>query len=168
MAEGVFAFLTGHLTQTPRAEPHALIAHIDSAGTGAYHVGDPPDPRTMSVLEDHKITTYEHSARKFREIDFEEFDYILAMDDDNLDYLKRMRARITKKNRSDGMRSGKEGNDGLGKVMLFGDFGGSKGEEVVDPYYGARNGFEIAYEQMVRFSKGFIQYLETDAGLSND
>jgi len=45
----------------------------------------------------------------------------------------------------------------VGKVVLFGDFGGRKGEEVVDPYYGARNGFEVAYEQMVRFSKGFIE-----------
>jgi len=44
------------------------------------------------------------------------------------------------------------------KVMLFGEYaGGNKVEEVGDPYYGARDGFEIAYEQCMRFSKNFLQ-----------
>ena len=42
------------------------------------------------------------------------------------------------------------------KVMLFGDFGGKKGEQVDDPYDMEMNGFAVAYEQMVRFTKGFI------------
>lgn len=49
--------------------------------------------------------------------------------------------------------------------MLFGDFGGVRGEEVVDPYYGACNdGFEVAYEQMVRFSKGFVEQVLDEKG----
>jgi low molecular weight phosphotyrosine protein phosphatase len=56
------------------------------------------------------------------------------------------------------------GEEGVGKVMLFGEFGGKmrkgKGEEITDPYYGGRDGFEIAYEQAVRFSKAFLEKLE--------
>ncbi|MCJ1362899.1 hypothetical protein MMC16_002005 [Acarospora aff. strigata] len=141
MAEGVFRSLT---TSSPN------ISHIDSAGTIAYHAGNPPDPRTMSTLEANGITNYEHQARQVRGTDFRDFDYILAMDGDNLRDLRSARQRYLAKSNT------REGDEGLGKVMLFGDFGGRKGEEVVDPYYGARDGFEIAYEQMVRFSKGLL------------
>ncbi|KAI9881520.1 MAG: hypothetical protein M1830_000083 [Pleopsidium flavum] len=141
MAEGVFRSLT-------RSTPQ--ISHIDSAGTGAYHTDDPPDPRTMAILEANGIADYDHGARKITSANFREFDYILAMDRDNLRDLLRARQRIT-------ARDGGKGEEGLGKVMLYGDFGGRKGEEVIDPYYGARDGFEIAFEQTVRFSKGFLK-----------
>lgn len=137
MAEAVFRSLT---TSHPR------VARIDSAGTGAYHAGDSPDPRTMSTLEDHGIVDYRHGARIVQASDFADFDYILAMDRDNLRDLQRSRDRWIARN----------GGGKPGQLMLFGDFGGRKGEEVIDPYYGARNGFEVAHEQMVRFSKGFM------------
>ena len=139
MAEAVFRSLT---------KTHNGFSRIDSAGTGAYHEGDSPDPRTISTLEENGIVDYDHAARKVQLSDFAHFDYILAMDKDNLLDLQRMKNRIIRKDPSS--------ENELGKVMLFGDFGGTKREEVIDPYYGARNGFEIAYEQMVRFSKGLI------------
>lgn len=152
MAEGVFT----HLVSLENKKH--LVSHIDSAGTGAYHVGDSPDPRTMSTLEDHGILTYSHAARKFQASDLQKFDYIFAMDRDNLDYLKNLRNRTAKQT----------SESQLGKVMLFGEFGGKKKpEEVMDPYYGARDGFEIAYEQMVRFTAGFFKYLENDAEEKN-
>lgn len=136
MAEAVFRSITSGNSQ---------ISYVDSAGTGAYHTGDPPDPRTLSTLEDNGIVDYDHAARKIQSADFTKFDYILAMDTDNLRDLHRMRQRVEKT----------DGDSQLGKLMLFGDFGGRKGETVVDPYYGANDGFDIAYEQMVRFSEGF-------------
>ncbi|KAL8892114.1 MAG: hypothetical protein Q9192_005657 [Flavoplaca navasiana] len=139
MAEGVFRSMTKSDTR---------VATIDSAGTGAYHEGSPPDPRTMSVLEENGENNYDHQARKIRTTDFKDFDYILAMDADNLHDLSRVQKRIVK---NSGI------HDAPAKVMMFGDFGGRKGEEVIDPYYGARDGFTIAYEQMTRFSKGFIE-----------
>ncbi|OCL11208.1 phosphotyrosine protein phosphatases I [Glonium stellatum] len=151
MAEGVFQ----HFTKPGNGPHHRLIARIDSCGTGAYHVGDSPDSRTMSTLENNGITTYKHKARKFQISDFTTFDYILAMDDDNLDHLVRLRKRTLKQNNMQDQE--------LGRVMLFGDFGGKEGEEVVDPYYGSRDGFEIAYEQMVRFTNGFLKTLEDQA-----
>ncbi|MCJ1466494.1 hypothetical protein MMC07_005113 [Pseudocyphellaria aurata] len=139
MAEAVFRSLT---------TSHPCVARIDSAGTGAYHAGDSPDPRTMSTLEDHGIADYRHGARIVQLSDFSDFDYIFAMDRDNLRDLQRSRDRWAAKNGG--------GNAATRQLMLFGDFGGRKGEEVVDPYYGRQDGFEVAYEQMVRFSKGFI------------
>ena len=138
MAEAVFRSITA-------ANPQ--VSRVDSAGTGAYHTGDAPDPRTMTTLEDNGIVEYSHGARKIESADLAAFDYVLAMDRENLRNLQWLRQRLVK--------SGK--NAGKGNIMLFGDFGGVKGEEVVDPYYGAQNGFEIAYEQMVRFSNGFVE-----------
>ncbi|PSN71976.1 low molecular weight phosphotyrosine protein phosphatase-like protein [Corynespora cassiicola Philippines] len=152
MAEGVFT----HITRPQKGTPHPLIANIDSCGTGAYHVGDGPDSRTMATLEDKGITSYRHRARKFKTSDFQNFDYILAMDDDNYEDLLQLRRREVK-------RAG--GEDAVGKVFLFGDFGGKKrrsgkGEEIQDPYYGGTEGFTIAYEQAVKFSKAFLEQLE--------
>jgi len=138
MAEGIFRSLT-------KSDPR--ISHVDSAGTGAYHTGDSPDSRTITTLEDNGIVDYDHAARKVHHSDFVNFDYIMAMDRDNLRDLQRLRQRLPTKG----------GERQLGKVMLFGDFGGRKGEEVMDPYYGGRDGFEVAYEQLVRCSKGFLR-----------
>lgn len=153
MAEGVFQSL---VASSPSATK-ALISTIDSCGTGAYHVGDSPDSRTMATLRQNGITTYRHAARKLSSsTDFDRFDYILAMDDANLEDLQDLRQRAVKK---------AGGDEGLGKVMLFGEFGGKKrrngrGEEVQDPYYGANDGFTTAYEQAVKFSKVFLERLE--------
>ncbi|KAL8658904.1 MAG: hypothetical protein Q9202_007373 [Teloschistes flavicans] len=139
MAEGVFRSLT---------KSDKRVGKVDSAGTGAYHEGGPPDSRTVSVLKENGNVDYHHSARKIRTSDFNDFDYILAMDDENLDDLLRLQRHIAKNGGTSGAPA---------KVMLFGDFGGSKGEQVIDPYYGARDGFTTAYEQMMRFSKGLIE-----------
>jgi low molecular weight phosphotyrosine protein phosphatase len=58
MAEGIFRSI---ISKPPY---QALIKEVDSCGTGAYHIGDSPDSRTMSTLEDHGITDYVHAARK--------------------------------------------------------------------------------------------------------
>jgi low molecular weight phosphotyrosine protein phosphatase len=147
MAEGVFRHITNH--NLPNANP--IISSIDSCGTGAYHQGDNPDPRTMSVLKAHKIK-YTHKARKFRSSDIKEFDYVFAMDTANEDYLLDARKRMVKK--------GEVTEEDAAKVMLFGVWGGKGKEEVDDPYYGGARGFDVAYEQVERFSKGFVKMLE--------
>ena len=138
MAEGIFRSLT---KSNPR------IGKIDSAGTSSYNNGSGPDSRTMAILEKNNIVDYEHEARKVRTSDFTEFDYILAMDGDNLHGLQTIQRRLARSAGTDAIRA---------KVMLFGDFGGEMGEEVGDPYYGAIDGFEIAFQQLTNFSKGFI------------
>lgn len=159
MAEAVFAHLAS-------AHPHraALLAAVDSAGTGAYHAASPPDSRTLSVLAQHGVRGYAHAARKVGASDFARFEYVLAMDEENRRFLQRARDRIVAKAEA----KGGEGAAGeLGRVMLFGEFGGLGKEEVVDPYYGARDGFEVAYEQVVRFSEGLLRHLEVERGLGD-
>ncbi|KAL2418233.1 Low molecular weight phosphotyrosine protein phosphatase [Exophiala dermatitidis] len=142
MAEGVFRSLT-------KAHPH--IGEIDSAGTGAYHILDPPDYRTMTTLRRHGITDYEHGARQVDTQDFHDFDYIFAMDAYNLRDLQRLKRRVESKGRKP-----------RAKVMLFGEFSGQEmTEEVIDPYYGGNNGFDIVYEQVTRFSKNFLDHIAT-------
>ncbi|KAK1770801.1 putative low molecular weight phosphotyrosine protein phosphatase [Phialemonium atrogriseum] len=136
MAEGVFQSMTS------KAPYNGLVSRVDSCGTAAYHTGEEPDDRTMSTLERHGITDYVHAARKLRSSDFDEFDYVFAMDRSNL---------------SDLQREARKKPNGKAKVMLFGEYSGSgKAEVVNDPYYGGRDGFEKAYEQATRFSKNFL------------
>ncbi|KAL5117059.1 Low molecular weight phosphotyrosine protein phosphatase [Pleosporales sp. CAS-2024a] len=151
MSEAVFTSL---------AASHPLVSTIDSCGTGAYHVGCAPDRRTLATLKKHGITDYKHRARQLdARRDFQTFDYVLAMDAENLDDLLAERTREVKR---------KGGEEGVGRVLLFGEFaagghgveGKGRGEEVRDPYYGGNEGFDIAYEQAVRFSKGFLERLD--------
>ncbi|KAL8828999.1 MAG: hypothetical protein Q9191_002264 [Dirinaria sp. TL-2023a] len=138
MAEGIFRSLT---------KSHPRIGRVDSAGTSGYNIGSGPDMRTVATLEGNGIGDYDHEARRLRPSDLTNFDYIFAMDGENLHNIHQMQRRMARKRPT----------LAFGKIMLFGDFGGNAGEEVVDPYYGALDGFEIAYEQLTRFSKGFIE-----------
>jgi len=173
MAEGVFK----HIASSPPTS--SLISKIDSAGTGSYHIGDSPDRRTISTLRKHGITDYKHAARVVTREDFRNFDYILAMDEYNLRDLLHLRNNVANKTsigsrRYETRKADQEGaadsDSGakLAEVRLFGNFrpdgtveaevGG--GEVIEDPYYGGVNGFEEAYEQAARFSKGFLEYLK--------
>jgi low molecular weight phosphotyrosine protein phosphatase len=140
MAEGVFRSL---------AKDNPRIGEIDSAGTGAYHTLDPPDSRTMDTLRKHGITDYDHGARQVHITDFDAFDYIFAMDRNNFRDLRRSQERAQTK-----------GKETKAKIMMFGDFSGKdKGEVIVDPYYGADNGFEQVYQQVTRFSRNFLEQI---------
>ncbi|USW53925.1 Putative phosphotyrosine protein phosphatase I [Septoria linicola] len=153
MAEGVFR----NLTKFGTAEQHPHISEIDSCGTGAYHAGDSPDPRTMQVLKQNGLNDYKHAARKVKvPDDFERFDYLLAMDRQNYDDLRDLVKRATKK--------GTLGDDALDRVHLYGEFGGkSKKEEIDDPWYGGNEGFTVAYEQVVRCGNGLLKHIEEQA-----
>ncbi|KAL4906641.1 hypothetical protein BDW74DRAFT_176956 [Aspergillus multicolor] len=178
MAEGVFRNI---------AASHPLIKTIDSAGTGAYHAGEPSDSRTMATLRRHNIRNYHHLARKVTLEDFLDFDYVFAMDEYNLEDLLELRASILSTSTKSAARVAKgkgtraagaagaaaitarvEGGAKVAEVRLFGDYGVSGtlhervggGEVVQDPYYGGTNGFEEVYQQVVRFSRNFIEYLE--------
>ncbi|KKZ62146.1 hypothetical protein EMCG_03390 [[Emmonsia] crescens] len=161
MAEAIFRH---QVTSSP-----LKFSTIDSAGTAAYHTNSPPDSRTMSTLRAHHITTYTHAARQIRQKDFVSFDYILAMDGENLENLMEERGRVVRAG-----NQGEERGEGMkyAQVRLIGDFlpdgsavekvGG--GEVVGDPYYGGKEGFEEVYRQLVRLSEGFLKFLEKGGG----
>lgn len=142
MAEGVFQSIT--------AKPpyEGLVRRIDSCGTGAYHVGEGPDDRTMDTLEKHGITDYRHAARKVQVKDFDAFDYIFAMDRNNLRDLERLKSSKP---------------EAKAKVMLFGEYSGTgKAEVVQDPWYGPLDGFETTYKQCLRFTQNFLKEVFPD------
>lgn len=146
MAEGVFR---------AAAKGNPCIGEIDSCGTGAYHTLDPPDYRTMATLKKNGITDYDHGARQITKDDFNDFDYILAMDRSNLQSLQRMQRQVEK-----------NGSKTRAQVMLFGEYNGkTRAEEIEDPYYGANNGFDTVYTQVKSFSANFLRQLETQEKL---
>lgn len=103
---------------------------VDSAGTGSYHIGEPPDPRSIEVAMMHQIDISDQRARQFQVSDFDEFDRIYAMDRANLRDLKNL-ARNPEDER---------------KLRLFMDSDPeSPFDEVPDPYYDEIDGFKTVY-----------------------
>ncbi|KIH91111.1 low molecular weight phosphotyrosine protein phosphatase [Sporothrix brasiliensis 5110] len=140
MAEGVFQAMA-------KKEPYnACVSKVDSCGTISYHTGDDPDDRTMATLAAHGITDYAHRARMLQAADLDRFDYIFAMDKQNLSDIQRLQQKHPNKTRA--------------QVMLFGAYATPDGdgrEVISDPYYGGHDGFSKAYEQATRFSKNFLK-----------
>lgn len=115
---------------------------IDSAGTHAYHVGNPPDRRAAAAAERRGISLFDLRARRVSDEDFERFDYIIAMDEDNLDHLKE--------------QSPPEFH---AKVRLFLEYSAGTEREVPDPYYGGNSGFERVLDLVEEASRGLLETL---------
>ncbi len=113
---------------------------VDSAGTHAYHVGEPPDPRSQQTALRHGIDLSRQRARRVGLPDFETFDYILAMDRDNYRIL--MDSAPAEQQH---------------KIRLFLEFAPQRSEEEVpDPYYGGPDGFDRVYEMVEAASNGLM------------
>ncbi len=133
-AHGVFRHLVEAEGLTPKI-------YIDSAGTHAYHVGEPPDRRAQATALSRGIDMSDLRARRAIEKDFEYFDYVLAMDDDNFSVLQNLAPP-----------------DRLDRLMLFMDFASDMTErEVPDPYYGGIKGFELVFDMIEAASRGLLQ-----------
>ena len=135
LAEGVFR----NLVQEPGLEGDF---EIDSAGTGAWHVGEPPDRRSASVAAAHGIEL-DGTARQLEAEDLRDFDYVIAMDRDNLRAIERTRDRAS----------------GDAAVHLLREFDPRGGEEVPDPYYGGPGGFENVFQMVRRSCQALLDHL---------
>ncbi|MCU7811081.1 MAG: low molecular weight phosphotyrosine protein phosphatase [Candidatus Thiodiazotropha sp. (ex Notomyrtea botanica)] len=117
--------------------------HTDSAGTIAYHVGEPPDRRARETAAKRGVDLSDLRARKARAEDFEIFDYVIAMDRSNYSELQ------------DICPSGYEE-----KLYLFLDFAPHLPEdEVPDPYYGGVAGFDRVFDLVENASRGLLQHI---------
>jgi len=142
-AEGVFA----KLIKEQDLEAYFVI---DSAGTHAYHIGEPPDLRAQHAALERDVEINHLRARKVIMADFEDFDYLLAMDDDN--YAVLMEA------------SPEEYKD---KISYFLDYAPHlKTREVPDPYYGGKYGFERVLDLIEVASEGFLSNLQKAGRIS--
>ena len=131
-AEGVFA----HFVKEAGLDGKVMI---DSAGTHAYHVGEPPDRRAQAAAERRGYTLEHIRARRVSASDFERFDHVIAMDRLNLATLM------------DG--ADPEHHD---KIRLFLDFAPCPEREVPDPYYGGAAGFERVLDLVEEASRGLL------------
>ncbi len=132
-AHGVFRDLV-------RREGLAGQIEIDSAGTHAYHVGNSPDARAMAAANRRGVDLSDLRARKAEPADFEHFDYVLAMDQDNYHGL-----------------SGICPAGSHDKIQLFMDFAPEmRTREVPDPYYGGPKGFEHVLDLVEAASAGLL------------
>lgn len=114
---------------------------VDSAGTHAYHIGKQPDPRSQQTALRHGLDLNDQRGRQVADSDFVEFDYILAMDSDNLAGLL---ARCPAEH--------------VAKLQLFMAFAPDHPlREVPDPYYGGDGGFEQVYEMVDAAAAGLLQ-----------
>jgi protein-tyrosine phosphatase len=139
LAEGVFRHLTTLAGLADRFE-------IESAGTGGWHVGEQPDARSRMVAKQHGVEL-DSRARQVVPEDFERFDFIVAMDHENLRTLQRMAAAA--------------GSDA--EVALLRSYDpAADGDEVPDPYYGGASGFETVYEMVLRSCQGLLDRLRAE------
>ena len=131
----------GNICRSPLAEgimnekfkKHGVQSSADSAGTAAYHVGEPPDERSREVAAKYGIDISGQRARQFQVSDFDNFDKIYAMDSQNLTNIAAL------------ARDDKD----LGKVeMILNEVYPGEDREVPDPYYGGKNGFEKVYQML--------------------
>ena len=131
-AEGVFRHVVGEAGLLDEFK-------IDSAGTHAYHVGEPPDRRSQAAAERRGISLSDIRARRVEPADFERFDLILAMDEDN------HRLLIEQSDSSH-----------HGKIRLFLEYSENNEREVPDPYYGGASGFERVLDLVEDASRGLL------------
>jgi protein-tyrosine phosphatase len=139
-AEGVFR----HFVVEAGLEDSVLV---DSAGTHAYHTGEPSDRRASAAAERRGYSLAEIRARKVNDEDFEQFDYVIAMDRDNLALLI---------DRSDAQHRH--------KISLFLEHSAGHEDEVPDPYYGGSSGFERVLDLVEEASRGLLETLKRHRG----
>ena len=152
MAVRVLFVCMGNICRSPTAE--GVFRHVvtdagladridvDSAGTHAYHVDEPADRRAQAAAERRGYSLSAIRARRVAEDDFDRFDYILAMDRDNLAMLQSQAAA-----------------EHHGKIRLFLEFSTSHEDEVPDPYYGGAAGFERVLDLIEDAAKGLVETL---------
>jgi protein-tyrosine phosphatase len=151
----VLMVCTGNICRSPTAEGvlrHRLQeaglldqVHIDSAGTRDYHVGSPPDERSAHHAS---LRGYDLSGLRARQVqapDFERFDLILAMDHGHLELLK---ADCPPQHRAK-----------LRRLMEFAPPG--LADEVADPYYGGKQGFETVLDHIEAACEGLVGHIRT-------
>lgn len=155
---------TGNICRSPIAEETFRRAvkmrnlqreiQCDSAATHGYHIGELPDPRTRKNAIEHELTLT-HKCRKLNGEDFSVFNYIVAMDNYNMENIQAI------SNRSLGISQPEE------TCFLYRRFDhlsplihrGGTIQEVPDPYYGETTDFEEVYQIVNRCAEGFLDWL---------
>lgn len=140
LAEAVFRQVVAEAGLEDRFE-------IDSAGTAAYHIGEPPDPRSTEVAARRGVTVA-GAARQIGTVDATRFDYLIAMDRDNLAEVRQVAAAA----------------DAAPRIHLLRDFDprADGDADVPDPYYGGPRGFEDVHDLVERSCHALLDHLRQE------
>ncbi|HEX8124618.1 MAG TPA: low molecular weight protein-tyrosine-phosphatase [Allosphingosinicella sp.] len=139
----------GNICRSPLAEAAfrreserlGLEVEVDSAGTGDWHIGFPPDPRAAAVAARNGIDISHLKARLVTADDFRRFDHVVALDSNNLRDLERLRPA-----------------DGKARLSLLLDHvEGREGQAVADPYYGEESHFDTAWDDVTEGARGLAR-----------
>ena len=142
----------GNICRSPLAEAAfrkaaaeaGLAAEADSAGTGDWHVGEPPDRRAQATARRHGIDISGYRGRQVSARDFHRFTHILALDHANLDDLRALRPR-----------------DATARLSLLLDHvPGQEGEAVADPYWGDETGFDATWAEVSAAAEALVAKLQ--------
>jgi protein-tyrosine phosphatase len=141
----------GNICRSPLAEAAfreaaaraGLEAKVDSAGTGDWHVGEPPDRRAQAIAREHGVDISHLRGRQIALEDYRRFTHILALDADNLDGVRRLAP-----------------NDATAEITLLFDYvEGRAGEAVADPYYGGPEGFRATWADVTEAAEALVETL---------
>ena len=141
----------GNICRSPLAEA-ALRAEaqrlkldlvVDSAGTGDWHAGDPPDPRAQATALRHGIDISGYRGRQVKPADFRRFTHIVALHEDNLANLRRLAPADATADLS----------------LLLDHVEGRKGQPVADPYFGDDDGFDVTWSDVTAGARGLARKL---------
>ena len=141
----------GNICRSPLAEgimkqkisQRGLNWTVDSAGTGAYHIGELPDHRSIAEAKRHSIDITDQRARQFARSDFEEYDLILAMDQSNFRNILKV-------------APDEESKDKVKMIMSFAE--NESRRDVPDPYWDD-DGFSMVYEMLDKVIDVIIEHL---------
>ncbi len=139
LAENLFQFLAQKRGMEKKYQ-------LDSAGTSAFHVGEPPDHRMRQVAQENGFQ-YTGKARQFGQDEFDQHDLVIAMDRSNFRILNSWASPEDQK-----------------KIRMMREFDphGSAKLDVPDPYYGLLDGFERTFEIVKRSCQGLLEALEIE------
>ncbi len=119
---------------------------IDSAGTTGYHIGEAPDPRAQAISKEYGVDISKQKSRQVTRDDFDDFDYILAMDNDNLSNMLRICPQELQS-----------------KISLFLSHAPHLPiDEMPDPYYGHDKGFDVCFQAAVDASDNLLELIKKE------
>lgn len=155
MTASVLFVCLGNICRSPLAEAAfrreaeriGLDVEVDSAGIGDWHVGRAPDPRAQAVAARNGVDVSHLRARQVRAEGFHQFDYIVALDAENLADLRALRP-----------------GDATARLSLLLDHvPGREGEAVADPYYGEDEDFDVAWRDVTQGAAALARRLAKEA-----
>ena len=129
----------GNICRSPLAEGilkskiDSNNVYVDSAGTGHWHIGKKPDPRSIEVAKKHQLDITDQRARQFSKQDFDDFDYIFVMDNSN---------------KKDVLSIARNDSDKEKIHLILNEIFPNENMDVPDPYYGGSEGFQNVYRML--------------------